>query len=282
MPAEMTLADGQRRRCAVLGSPISHSLSPVLHLAAYHELGVDWDYEAVEVSAEELPRFVAQLPPEWRGLSLTMPLKSTVIDLCDRVESRGRLLGSVNTVIFEQDGSLVGHNTDVPGFVRALADAGVRGLDTAIVIGSGATAASALAAAAELGVHRVTVAARSMERAHRLAGLAEPLNLKIRFVGLAELARLSPADLLVSTIPSSGQGAIASRVGTLGGCVFDVSYDPASTPILAAAREAGVSTIPGFDLLLYQAARQVELMVGVAEAPVEAMRLAGLRALASR
>lgn len=282
MPAEKAVAGGQRRRCAVLGSPISHSLSPVLHQAAYRELGVDWDYTAVDVSAEELPDFVAGLSPEWRGLSLTMPLKRAVIDLCDRVESRGRLLGSINTVLIEEDGRLTGHNTDVPGFVRALDAGGRRDLDTAIIIGSGATAASALAATAEMGVHCVTVAARSVERARRLSGLAEPLHLEMRFVGFEAVAELSPADLVVSTIPASGQAAIASRVGGLGTCVFDVVYDPETTPILAAAREALVETIPGFDLLLHQAARQVELMVGVPRAPVEAMRAAGLTALSSR
>ena len=282
MTAGLPLGRGGGRRCAVLGSPIAHSLSPVLHQAAYRELGLDWDYRAFDVSAQALPGFLAGLSDEWRGLSLTMPLKRAVIDLCDRVESRGRLLGSINTVVFDESGRRSGHNTDVPGFIQALTARGVRDLDTAIIIGGGATAASAMAAAAELGAHRVTVVARSVERASHLTGLAEPLRLAVQLVDFEALDALPAADLVVSTIPAAGQSGIAMHVARLGACVFEVSYHPETTPVLVAAREAGVPAIPGFDLLLQQAARQVELMVGVAAAPVEAMRAAGLLALSQR
>ncbi|MBA2445863.1 MAG: shikimate dehydrogenase [Nocardioidaceae bacterium] len=279
----MALVDGpRRRRCAVLGSPVAHSLSPVLHRAAYRELSLDWDYEAFDVSPALLPAFLTGLSQEWRGLSLTMPLKRAVIDLCDRVESRGRLLGSINTVVFGDDGRRAGHNTDVPGFVYALAAHGIHGLDSAIIIGGGATAASAMAAAAEIGAHHVTVAARSIERVSHLSGLAATLRVEVELVGIDALAELHPADLVISTIPADGQAGIATPVARLGACVFDVIYDPEVTPVLMAASDAGTQAIGGFDLLLHQAARQVELMVGVAQAPLEAMRAAGLRALAQR
>jgi len=263
----------------VLGSPIAHSLSPLLHRAAYRQLGLDWEYTAVEMSAEALPEFVAGLSAQWRGLSLTRPLKRAVIDLCDRVESRGRLLGSINTVIFDE-GRRSGHNTDVPGLVRALAANGIRELDSAVIVGAGATAASAMAAAAEVGAHRVTVSARSVERAASLLALAEPLHLTVQLVGFDALGALPPADLVVSTIPAAAQCSMAGLLVTLGACVFDVVYDPPLTPMLLAARDAGTQAIGGFDLLLHQAARQVELMVGVSSAPLEAMREAGLQALA--
>lgn len=278
----MALIDVPRRRCAVLGSPIAHSLSPVLHRAAYRELDLDWDYEAFDVSAAVLPAFVAGLSREWRGLSLTMPLKRAVIDLCDRVESRGRMLGSINTVVFDDAGRRAGHNTDVPGFVHALAAHGIHDLDSAIIVGGGATAASAMAAAAEIGAHHVTVAVRSVERAAHLSGLAAPLRIEVELVGFDAVPELHPADLIVSTIPVDGQVGIAKSVARLGACVFDVVYDPQVTPLLIAARDAETAAIGGFDLLLHQAARQVELMVGVDQAPLEAMRAAGLRALAQR
>ncbi|MEJ7707015.1 MAG: shikimate dehydrogenase [Nocardioidaceae bacterium] len=280
----------ERWRCAVLGSPIAHSLSPVLHLAAYRELDLPWDYSAYDVTQEQLPDFVAGLTDEWLGLSLTMPLKRAVIPLCDRVESRGRLLGSINTVVFDQLGR-AGYNTDVPGFVRALAAHGVRELDEVVVLGAGATAASALAAVAESGGDRVTVYARSATRARELERLAEPLGLRLEVKELAELrsagltdvvVNAGTADVVVSTIPAEAQAPYAPALTGLGGVLFDVIYDPPVTPFVGAARAAGLAVIPAFDLLLHQAARQVELLTGVRHAPLEAMRAAGLAKLASR
>ncbi|MGH3472325.1 MAG: shikimate dehydrogenase family protein, partial [Nocardioidaceae bacterium] len=146
-----------RRVCGVLGSPIAHSLSPALHLAAYRALGLDWDYEAHDVDVDRLAGFVRGLSAQWRGLSLTMPLKQAAVGLCDEVEPPGRLLRSVNTLVLDDSGSRIGHNTDVSGFVTALVAAGAGELTSAVVVGAGATARSALAALAELGSHRVVV-----------------------------------------------------------------------------------------------------------------------------
>jgi shikimate dehydrogenase len=269
-------------RCGVLGSPIAHSLSPVLHRAAYGALGLDWEYDAYDVTQAQLPAFMAQLTPGWRGLSLTMPLKREVIGLCDRVESLGAMLQSINTVVLEVDGTSSGFNTDVVGVVRALKHAAIRSLDRAIVVGAGATAASAMAAVAQLGADRVTVLVRAPERAVPVLELGPALGLAIDVMGFDDVDRTTEADIVISTIPAVGQLVIADRVARLAPTVFDVIYDPADTPLLSAADRAGARVIAGFELLLHQAARQVELMTQTRSAPVEAMRAAGLAALGNR
>jgi shikimate dehydrogenase len=275
-------AGRSRRKCAVLGSPIAHSLSPVLHRAAYRELGLDWDYSAHDVTRSTLREFWGSLTPTWRGLSLTMPLKREVIALCDRVESLGAMLSSVNTVVFDDTGSARGYNTDVVGVVRALKQMAVHRLDSAVVVGGGATAASALAAVAQLGATRVSVLVRAPERAAQLGQLGPALALDVDVVGFSAVEEIAPADVVISTIPETAQSAIAEPMCALAPVVFDVIYDPAETTLLKAARSAGRVVVPGFELLLHQAARQVELMTGARTAPIDEMRTAGLAALGNR
>ena len=139
-------------RCAVLGSPIAHSLSPVLHRAAYAELGLDWTYEAIEVKEDGLEVFLDDLTDEWRGLSLTMPLKRVALDLVDQRSEVAATVGSVNTILLGRDhGRGSGDNTDVPGARAALSEQGLDGARTARIVGGGATAASIAHALATLG-----------------------------------------------------------------------------------------------------------------------------------
>jgi shikimate dehydrogenase len=263
----------------VLGSPVAHSLSPVLHRAAYRELGLDWEYDAYEVAVGELAGFMSRLSKRWRGLSLTMPLKRAVIDLCDDVTAQGRLLSSVNTVVIEPGGSRKGYNTDVAGFVRAFAEAGVSALGSAVIVGGGATAASALAAVAALGAREVTVLARTTARATSLAELGPRLGVQVVVRDLAH-PPAARVDVVVSTLPVDAQSLeTADVVVRLAPVVFDVVYSPTRTAFTEAGRAAGATVIGGFALLLHQAARQVELMTGTEEAPLEAMRDAGAAAL---
>lgn len=286
MPAEQ---GGTPRRCGVLGSPIGHSLSPVLHRAAYAELGLNWSYDAHEVAEAELATFIASMGDQWRGLSLTMPLKRAVLALCDRVEHPGALIGSVNTLLVEADGSRVGHNTDVDGFVRALTEAGVQRLKSVCIVGAGATAASALAAAARLGATSAVVLARSVQRSEPMQALGPLLGLDVRLHPLDGAGPVQPpdasheCDLLISTIPAGAQSAaLGLSLAGLAPVVCDVVYAPSRTPLLEAGSSRGAVVIPGFELLVNQAARQVELMTGALVAPVEAMRRAGLGALDHR
>ncbi|HEY5249275.1 MAG TPA: shikimate dehydrogenase, partial [Dermatophilaceae bacterium] len=124
------------RRAAVLGSPISHSLSPVLHVAAYRALGLShWSYEAHEVKAPALRRFVRGLGPQWAGLSLTMPLKEVAFEVADEVSDLAREVGAINTLVRRADGGWSGHNTDVYGVSQALREAGCAQVTSAVVLG---------------------------------------------------------------------------------------------------------------------------------------------------
>jgi shikimate dehydrogenase len=278
------------RRCAVLGHPVAHSLSPVLHRTAYAELGLDWTYDAADVRDSELPAFLDGLDGSWRGLSLTMPLKRTVVPLLDELTAEAALARAANTVVLEGR-RRTGHNTDVPGAVAALRERCSGPFASAVVLGGGATAASVLLALAELGCRHATLMVRDPSRAeetiavvarHPRAPRVEVATLPGagRTTGTGDLPRA--ADVLVSTVPAAAQGEAVLELVTTAGLVFEVLYDPWPTPLAARAVSAGVPLVGGLDLLVHQAARQVELMTGAVEAPLAAMRTAGEAALAAR
>ena len=267
-------------RAAVLGSPITHSLSPVLHRAGYAEMGLaDWSYQAIECDEAGLPGLLAGCGPGWAGLSLTMPLKRAVIPLLDRAEPLVAQVGAANTVVFSA-GQRLGHNTDVPGMITALTEAGAR-VGTVLILGGGATACSALAAVAGLGAGGATVAVRDPARAGDLLAAAGRLGIDVRLTDFARPGESDP-DVLISTVPAGGADDCALRLAAGAvrpRLVFDVVYHPWPTTLADAARRAGLPVVGGFELLLHQAAGQVSLMTGK-PAPVEAMRAAGLAALA--
>ncbi len=273
----------QGRRAAVLGSPIAHSLSPALHRAAYAALGLTgWTYQAIECDEAGLAVLLDGMGPEWAGLSLTMPLKRAVLPLLDRTTPLVRQVGGANTVVFGEAGR-TGYNTDVPGMIDALTAAGLTAVVPAVILGSGATACAALAALRGMGWHEAAVAARDPGRGGDLLAAAGRLGMAVR---LSALARQSPppGGLLISALPPGAADFYAERIPGAGRpprAVFDVVYDPWPTPLARAAAAAGIPVIGGFELLLHQAARQVELMTGLA-APLPAMRLAGLAELRSR
>ncbi len=277
---------GGRRRAAVLGSPVKHSLSPVLHAAAYREQGLaGWSYDAIECDSDGLARLLGSLGPEWAGLSLTMPLKRTVLSLLDWSEQLVSDVGGANTVLLG-GGRRLGYNTDVAGMVTALAEAGVslRPADDVLVLGAGATACSALAALQLAGAAEVTIAVRDEGRAGLAREVAGRLGLTIRLTGLGPDEVSGAWQLLVSTVPGGVADGIAGLVAAgdlVAGAVFDVVYDPWPTALAASAAAAGATVISGFELLLHQAAGQFELMTG-RTAPVAVMRAAGLAEIARR
>lgn len=277
------------RQAAVLGSPISHSLSPALHRAAYRALGLgDWSYEAHEVQAGELARFVGGLGPQWAGLSLTMPLKEAAFEVADEVSDLARDVGAINTLVRGTGGGWNGDNTDVYGVTEALREAGCGQLDCALVLGSGATARSVVAALAGLGCVKVIFAVRSGARQETLdqAGRA---GLAVEVVALGQLAeRLGEAQVVVSTLPAEALTGVTSWGGALPGgslrsdqLLLDVVYTGWPTPLAQAFQSAGASTVSGLEMLVHQAAEQVHLMTG-RRPPVDQMRAAGLAALRSR
>ena len=271
------------RRAAVLGSPIAHSLSPVLHRAAYAELGLDWTYDLVECDEAGLAAFVAGCvaDPDWAGLSLTMPLKSRALELADELASSADLVGVANTLVIN-DGRTTAHNTDVEGVVRALRELGVSAAPAAaVVLGGGGTARAALAALAAVGCTSATVAARRAEALPPLRELGERLGLAvISSAWPADLADLAGADLVLSTTPAGATDGLADgwRADLP---LLDVVYAPWPTRLAAAAEGAGAAVVGGLAMLVGQAAEQVELMTGQ-PAPLAAMRAAGDAALAAR
>jgi shikimate dehydrogenase len=272
------------RRAAVLGSPIAHSLSPVLHRAAYVSLGLDgWTYEAFDVADEaSLRRFVADCDGTWAGLSLTMPLKRLVQPLLSEVSPIAAATGSVNTVLFTARG-LTGDNTDVDGLTQALREVAVTRAQQAVVLGGGATAASAVASLGRLGCASPHVVVRSEARAAPVLAAGAALGLRVRLASWEDApALLSQADVVVTTVPVSGQDVVTAAVraasGTAG-LLLDVTYDPWPTGAARAWQERGGAAVGGFGMLLHQAVAQVRAMTG-GEPDVEAMRRAGLAALA--
>ncbi|MGY1434391.1 shikimate dehydrogenase [Streptomyces reniochalinae] len=266
-------------RAAVLGSPIAHSLSPVLHRAAYAELGLDaWTYGRYEVDEEGIAGFLAGLDARWAGLSLTMPLKRAVLPLLDEVTETAASVEAVNTVVFTGEGRGHGDNTDIPGLVAALHERGIDSVESAAVLGAGATASSALAALSRVCEGEVTAYVRSQERAREMHGWGERLGVAVRTADWARAAEGLRAPLVISTTPAGATDGLAQAVPASGGTLFDVLYDPWPTA-LAAAWPGTV--IGGLDLLVHQAVLQVEQMTG-RPAPLAAMRAAGEAELRSR
>ncbi|MYZ09883.1 shikimate dehydrogenase [Streptomyces sp. SID2999] len=271
------------RRAAVLGKPIAHSLSPVLHRAAYVELGLDgWSYDRFEVDEAGLTGFFAELGPEWAGLSLTMPLKRAVMPLLDEVSETAASVDAVNTVVFTEDGRKVGDNTDIPGMVAALREHGIEEVESAAILGAGATASSALAALARICPGEVVVYVRSAARAAEMREWGERLDVDVRTADWADAAEALRAPLVIATTPAGTADALATAVPERPTTLFDVLYDPWPTELAARWSMFGGAVVGGLDLLVHQAVLQVERMTGRTPAPLEAMRRAGERALAAR
>lgn len=270
-------------RAAVLGSPIAHSLSPVLHRAGYAALGLNgWRYDRFEVDEAALPGFLAGLPADagWSGLSLTMPLKRAVIPLLDEVSDTALSVEAVNTVVFRPDGSRYGDNTDVPGLVNALRERGIAQVPEAAVLGAGATASSALAALAQLCTGEVTAYVRSPERAAELRALAERMGLALRTAAWDRAAEALRTPLTISTTPTGATDAFAATVPNAPGTLFDVLYHPWPTKLAGACAERGGAVLGGLDLLVHQAVLQFQQFTGIAPGPLAAMRAAGEAELA--
>ncbi len=273
---------GGGRICAVLGSPVEHSLSPVLHLAAYDWLGLDWTYERHRVEADELAAFVAGLDSRWRGLSCTMPLKEAVVPL-GMPDQTVLSLGVGNTLVFDGDPgdpeTTRVANTDVPGLESALRAAGVETAAAALLIGNGATARSTVCGVARLGVTTAYVLARNPGKTAVLGALGERFGVTVHHLDWD--AELPEVDLALSSVPAPAASARAREIAHVTGVVFDAVYDPWPTPLAAAAQEAGRTVVSGLDLLAHQAVGQVALMTG-RQVPAEVLLTAGRQALSRR
>ena len=283
----MVASESMKRRAAVLGSPIRHSLSPTLHNAAYDALGLnDWRYDAVECDEAALPDFLEQLGPEWAGLSLTMPLKRAALAVADVVTPLVSAVGAANTLVFGQPGEpRRAENTDLAARLAALREAGVQQVEAGVILGAGGTAQAALAALRELGEVAPTVLVRDPARTADLRAAADRLGVQPVICGGLPEARIPEADVVISTVPSGAADAMVARGvnqhWVTRPVVLDVVYAPWPTTLAASAIGAGCRTVSGLAVLLHQAVAQCELMTG-RRAPVAQMRSALAAAVRTR
>ncbi|WP_426999158.1 shikimate dehydrogenase [Pseudarthrobacter sp. N5] len=259
-------------RAAVLGHPIGHSKSPALHRAAYAQLGIEIGYTAIDVTEATLPAFMEEVRSGegWRGLSVTMPLKSAMMAEVDEVRGVGGILGVINTVVFEGTGEStrrIGYNTDVVGIVNAVRNAGVTAAPAAVILGGGGTAAAAVAAFKDLDAPAVQVFVRDISRAAEARAAAAGVGLAISVRPMTEAVRaMASADVVISTLPPRAADALADGLEDIGaqtrGVLLDVAYVPWPSRIAAVWQANGGSVVPGLEMLIYQAVEQVRYFTG--------------------
>lgn len=282
------------RRAYVLGHPIAHSLSPALHRAAYAYLGeANLEYDRRDTLPDDLPAIMrgvrnpagTEEAPYIAGLSVTMPLKTAVIQYCDELSETARVTGAVNTV-YPRGERVLGDNTDVIGIVNALLHAGLKPnpeRDEPAVIGGGATAISALTALHKLGYRRASVYARSLHKLGSVQEAADRLGVQLEQISLAEL----PQNLaerghhpVVSTLPAHAADEWASQLSGLKGAsathrpvLLDVAYNPWPSALASAWEANGGTVVSGLEMLLYQAVEQVLLFTDCTLQPAELLGL---------
>ena len=265
---------------AVIGSPIQHSLSPFLHQAAYRDLGLNIDYRRIEITKETIGSFLASWPEGLVGLSVTMPLKQVIIPLLSQVDGLAKAVGAVNTVVPFPGGITAGFNTDVYGLVTAIKETKGREFspERAVIVGSGATASSALAALGELQAGQINLLARRVSGAGNAVQAATRLGIDPGYMPLAagEKARetLQAADLIISTVPRAVLDDFYQTISfNPEKTVLDIVYDPWPSELVKQASRSGATIISGKVMLLHQALMQVKLFTS--RTPnLEAMRTA--------
>lgn len=267
------------RRFAVVGSPIEHSLSPLLHQTAYAELGIDdAEYTRFEIGAGQLAAALSDDGPcaGIDGFSVTMPGKAEAFAVAHEHDATSALLGVANTLLRLPSGGWRAENHDVYGIAQALRDHGVEQISTLGILGSGATAASALAAGAQLGASTALITARDRVKTDLLVPVAERLGLQLVRIDWADSHRVLEADAAVSALALPGTEALLEAWATIAlptsaQAVLDVLYDPSPPPLAALLRSRGIETADGLDMLVHQADMQLRSMLGITQAPVEAM-----------
>jgi shikimate dehydrogenase len=273
---------GSTAVAAVIGDPVGHSLSPVIHNAAFAALGLDWVYVALPVPAGRGAEAVAALPAlGLRGCNVTMPHKADAARACDELGDDARVLGVVNTVVVRPDGSLWGTSTDGEGFVRALREEGVDpSTRRALVLGTGGAARAVVLALAAAGA-AVTVAGRRLDAIAEVAGLADAGAVALE----AATDAAADHDLLVNATPvgMGGDPTVVLDPSALpaDAVVADLVYHPLETPLLAAARACDLQVVDGLGMLVHQAALAQALWTGV-DPPVAVMREAARTVVAAR
>ncbi|MEY4263334.1 MAG: hypothetical protein RLY88_1042 [Actinomycetota bacterium] len=252
------------KKFAVLGSPIDHSKSPAIHLAAYRVLGENWEYGRAEVKKGALRTFIAALQQQWDGFSVTAPLKEEAFRFADQVDELATATNAVNTLEHREDGTWFGYNTDVFGIIQAVRQVQQSVPDRAVVIGSGATATSAIAAIAKMNPScQVLVSARNAKTRKQAILFAKSLGLKAkRSWNLSN--SISNAQLTISTLPAHAMDESAERLQRLelwkpGGMLLDVAYNPWPSKLAAVFSSKGAPVASGLEMLIWQAIVQIRI-----------------------
>ena len=281
------------KRLGIIGYPIGHSISPIFQQAALDALGIDATYEKWEVTPDGVGDFINGLraPDSW-GINITLPHKQAVIPLLDEVDEWATAAGAVNTIV-NHDGRLTGHNTDGPGFLRALlVETGYDPKGTrALILGAGGAARGILLALVRGGVDSLVIANRTMERAETLAKLAVENGVKseaIPIAGNVLIKAAASADLIVNCT-SVGMSHGPDEQGTpltaaqipASAIVNDVVYTPLETPLLREAAAAGATALGGLHMLVYQGVLSFQMWTGQ-EAPADVMLAAATKEMTSR
>lgn len=267
-------------KLAVLGNPVAHSLSPLLHRTAYDQLGLPHTYEAIEVTVENFHDFIAKLDDTWLGLSLTMPLKEVGFNVASEVSATAKQTGSINTLHFANTDNgrvITADNTDVYGIAQALREAGAAHPKTASILGAGATARSAIKALSGLGVSDILIIARNQVKAAACIDLGNELGINIDTV-IEPAQNLFAMDVLINTTPSGVADDFVHYVANSQGVLLDVVYNPWPSKLVQAWQQKGLKVAPGYEMLLHQAVRQIEIFTGLIP-DVENMRSALLAKL---
>jgi shikimate dehydrogenase len=278
---------GTSRICGVIGDPIAHSMSPVMHNAAFDKLGLNYLYVPFRVKKEELGKAIAGVRAlNIRGLNVTIPHKVTVIPLLDKLDLLAQRIGAVNTIV-NDDGVLTGYNTDTTGFLQTLLERGVepRGKNVVILGAGGASRAISLILA-ERGSNLI-ILNRTLDKAKEYASrISQVFKKEVKALELNKenLAKvLAKADILVNATsvgmsPNSNETPVSPDLLKPSLTVFDIVYNPIKTRLLREAEAAGAKTISGVDMLVWQGALAFELWTG-AKAPVKLMKETAIKGL---
>jgi shikimate dehydrogenase len=244
---------------AVLGSPISHSLSPVIHQVAYEVLEISAKYTAIEVRGGELAKFLAATPPELNSFSLTMPLKEELVDLGYPTSDLAKRIRSGNTAIKVGDSWKV-ESTDVIGFQQSVSSRTNATFQTVLILGGGATARAAIAAFDSVGV-TIDVASRSEYRSTSLRSSA--LFAEVTIIGFDDEIPWAKYDLIINTSPAGAADALVGKIAGASALLFESLYNPWPTALMSFWRNVGLESIDGLDLLVHQAISQVSIFAGM-------------------
>jgi shikimate dehydrogenase len=279
-PSTLPDARGTERRAFVVGHPIAHSRSPLIHGHWLAEHGIPGSYQRLDVAPEAFPDFIRGLPASgYRGGNVTIPHKEAAFALADTLTPRAKAIGAVNTLVVEADGRIRGDNTDAPGFCAHLDQSlgaawPERAGGTAVVLGAGGAARAIVVGLAERGVRRIRVANRTASRAEAVAALAPGIGESLAWDDLP--AALAGAGLLVNTtaLGMKGQPPLVLDLAPMpaDAAVADIVYAPLETDLLAAARRRGLAAVDGLGMLLHQAVPGFEAWFGLRPAVTPALR----------